>query len=198
MKKLLSIVALCLIAILAGTIIVFSCVDKDNNINLKNPDYIEILVNKQSGVPSESYYKDDAIAERKEIYDDIIKLYNASFKQKIMSGIFQGILFDKVEVVRNRQSLTSILSNGTFIAFNYYDDQSLSLKNKNYVYKNVTTSAESIPYKTIYVEVKNTDAMTDINIYIKNKESENDSTYRIVVKTKQASLYNYIQENFAD
>ena len=32
MKKILSIVALCLIAVIAGTIIVFSCVDKDYNL----------------------------------------------------------------------------------------------------------------------------------------------------------------------
>lgn len=189
MKKILSIVALCLIAVLAGVIIIFAVVDKDYNLNLQSPDYIQICINKASNENVESYDKNDAILERKDIYNNVMKLYNESFTQKIMSGIFQGIIFDKTEIVY--QYSTNFLSNGTFIAFNYNDEQILKLNGEVYTYKNNT----NIKYKTLYVEVKDTNAMTDIYIYVKSMDA-NNSYYRYVVKAEQSELYNYLHENF--
>ena len=48
MKKILSIVALCLIAVIAGVIIVFAVVDKNYNPNLLAPDYIQICINEEN------------------------------------------------------------------------------------------------------------------------------------------------------
>lgn len=190
MKKILSICALCLIAILAGVIIIFAVVDKDYNLNLSSPDYIQVCINKASNENVESYDKNDAISERKEVYNNVMKLYNESFKQKIMSGIFQGIIFDKTEIVYQYTS-DSFLTNGTFIAFNYNDEQTLKLNGKVYTYKNKT----NIKYKTLWVEVKDTTAMSDIYIYVKSIDADN-SYYRYVVKAEQSELYNYLHENF--
>ena len=118
MKKVLSIVALGLIAVLAGVIILFACIDKSYNPNIQEPDYIQIYINKTSGQNAESYFKNDEIADRKAVYDNVMKLYNSSFNQKIMSGIFQGILFDNAEIVRDSSKSLSNLT-GTYIAFNY-------------------------------------------------------------------------------
>jgi len=194
MKKILSIVALCLIAALAAVIIIFAVVDKNYNPNLQAPDYIQICINKSSDENVESYDKNDTISERKDVYNKVMKLYNESFSQKIMSGIFQGIVFNKTEIVRNVvTSIDSILSNGTYIAFNYNDDQILKLNGEVYTYKNET----NIKYKTLYVEVKNTTAMTDINIYVKKIDADS-SYYRFIVKAEQSELYKYLQDNFKD
>lgn len=187
MKKVLSIVALCLIAILAGTIIVFSCVDRNYNIKLADPDFIQIQINSTEN--GESYFKTDSDSERQEKYNKVMELYNKSFKQKIMSGIFQGVISNSAKIERNVVSVNSFLTSGTYIAFNYNDPQTLKLNGKIY---------ENIQFQKVYVEVKNTDAVSDINIYVVNKGSQNYSNYHYVVKAKQANLYEYIQENFAD
>lgn len=192
MKKILSIGALCLIAVLAAVIIIFAVVDKNFNPNLQTPDYIQICINKTSNANVESYDKNDEISERKDIYNNVMKLYNDSFNQKIMSGIFQGIVFSDTTIVRQGTSVSSLLSGGTFIAFNYNDTQILKLNGKVYSYNNET----NIEYRTLYVEVKNSSAMTDINIYVKKIDSDY-SYYRFVVKAEQAELYDYLHKNFA-
>lgn len=191
MKKVLSIIALCLIAVLAGTIIVFSCVDKSYNLNLTKPDYIEISINNSNA--KESYYS-NGDEEHKAVYVKVMKLYDESYKQKIMSGIFSGTIFSKPVIVRNGQSISNILSNGTFIVFNYADEQTLKLNGKDYTYTYSGGSTDSnIKYKTLYVEVKDTDSVTTFNIYVKNISSDY-SYYRYSVQGKQADLYDYLQK----
>lgn len=197
MKKVLSIVALCLIAVLAGVIILFACIDKSYNPKIQEPDYIQIYINKTSGQNVESYYKNDEFSDRQAIYDNVMKLYNQSFNQKVMSGIFQGILFDNAKIVRESKSLSTLT--GTYIAFNYSELQTLKLNGKVYTYKNGTTTETNIQFKTLWVEVKDVDAMSDINIYVEyyNQNSSSEtSKYKYVVKAQQSDLYDYIQENF--
>ena len=122
-----------------------------------------------------------------------MKLYNDGFTQKIMSGIFQGIIFDNINIIRQGVSIDNLLSNGTFIAFNYNDDQTLRLNGEVYTYKNET----NIKYRTLYVEVKDTTAMSDIYIYVKSIDSDY-SYFRYVLKAEQSELYNYLHENFND
>lgn len=197
MKKLLSIIALCLIAIIAGTIVIFAVVDKDYNLNLTKPDYIEIKINNNSN--AQSYYADDEFADRQAVYNEVMKLYNESFKQKIMSAIFGGTISSKPTI--QKQYSTSFLSSGTFIIFNYEDEQELMLNGKSYEHKKAdgTISEKNIKYKTLYVEVKDSTAMTDFNIYVKYENSSNStaSYYRYTVKAQQSKLYQYLQENFA-
>ena len=197
MKKVLSIVALCLIAVLAGAIILFACIDKSYNPKIQEPDYIKIYINKTSGQNVESYYKNDEFSDRKAVYDNVMKLYNESFNQKIMSGIFQGILFEDAKIVKESKSLSTLT--GTYIAFNYNELQTLKLNGEVYTYKNGTTTETNIQFNTLYVEVKDTTAMSDINIYVEyyNQSSSSEtSRYKYVVKAEQSDLYKYIQENF--
>lgn len=195
MKKILSIVALCLIALLAGTIILFAFINKSYNPNLSNPDYIEVYVNYSGSNNVESYYKNDEFSDRQAIYNKVMELYNNSFNQNIMSGIFQGTIFSKTNITRPGTSKDSALSGGIFIAFNYNDEQTLKLNGENYVYTSGSYTEKDIKYKTLYVEVKNSDAMTDIKIYV---QPTNTTTLRYCynVKASQSALYNYIQENF--
>mgnify|MGYP006325883479 CR=1 FL=1 len=197
MKKVLSIIALCLIAVLAGAIILFACIDKSYNPKIQEPDYIKIYINKTSGQNVESYYKNDEFSDRKAVYDNVMKLYNESFNQKIMSGIFQGILFEDAKIVKESKSLSTLT--GTYIAFNYNELQTLKLNGEVYTYKNGTTTETNIKFNTLYVEVKDTTAMSDINIYVEyyNQSSSSEtSRYKYVVKAEQSDLYKYIQENF--
>lgn len=195
MKKVLSIIALCLIGVLAATIIIFSTVNTSYNLNLAKPDYIEVSINNSNY--KESYYA-NGDEEHKAVYNKIMNLYNASFKQKIMSGIFSGVIFNKPKIVYSGTSKNSILNNGTFIIFNYSSEQTLMLNGKPYTYTYSSGSTETnIKYNTLYVEVKNSNSITTFNIYVKNINSDY-SYYRYSVQAKQADLYNYIQQNFAN
>ena len=195
MKKILSIVALCLIALLAGTIILFTFINKSYNPNLSSPDYIEVYVNYSGSNNVESYYKNDEFSDRQEVYNKVMELYNNSFNQNIMSGVFQGTIFSKTTITRPGTSKDNALSGGVFIAFNYNDEQTLKLNGTDYVYTSGSYTEKDIKYRTLYVEVKNSDAMTDIKIYV---QPTNTTTLRYCynVKASQSALYNYIQENF--
>jgi len=193
MKKVLSIISLCLIAVLAVAIIVFSTVNTNYNLNLTKPDYIEISINNSN--TKESYYSngDD---EHKQVYNKVMELYNASYKQKIMSGIFSGVLFNKPTIIYSTSSVNSILNNGSFIVFNYNNEQTLTLNGKPYTYTSSSGSqTTNIKYNKLYVQVKNSNSITTFNIYVKNIDNDY-SYYRYSVQAKQADLYSYIQENF--
>ncbi len=189
MKKVLSIVALCLIGILAGTIIVLSCVNKDFNLNLQNPDFVEVWIN--SSTDRKTFEKDDSYAENKEIYNEIMNLYNESFKQKLMSSLFNGTIGEKA-VIKNwgyNKSTTSVTNSGTWLVFGYNDTQTLKVNGKDYT----DNTSNSKNYKKLYIQVKNSDNMTTFDIYVQ-KDGTTNSYYYYTARAKQANLYKYLNE----
>ena len=192
MKKVLSIVALCLIGILAGTIIVFSCVNKDYNLNLTNPDSISVYINKSYKESSEAYSLDSDDAH-KEIYNKILSLYNDSFKQKMMSAFFNGTLNEGVKITKEYRNLSSLTSTGTWLVFDYnLNPQTIKLNGKDYK----DDSSYSKEYDKALVEVKNSETMTTFTIYLAKRESDY-SYYHYTVRAKQCDLYNYLNDNLA-
>lgn len=189
MKKVLSIIALCLIGILAGTIIVLSCVNKDFNLNLNNPDFVEVWID--STTSRKTFEKDDAYAENKEIYNQIMNLYNESFKQKLMSSLFNGTIGEKA-VVKNwgyNKSTTSITSSGTWLVFGYNDAQTIKVNGKDYT----DNTSNTKNYKKLFIQVKDSENMTTFDIYVQKEDSSN-SYYYYTARAKQASLFEYLNE----
>lgn len=191
MKKTLSYVALGLIFVLAVVIIAFTFVEKNFNINLENPYSINIISN---GTPSESYFSDSNVSENKEIYNKLLSEYNNSFKQKVMSSLFQGILASNAKIERVNSSMSTIDS-GTYLHFVYNDAQTLKLNGKVYTYhySNSTSTDTNIQYKDVYVQVLDADSMSQINVYV-TKEGNSNLTYKYVVYANQSALYDYITE----
>jgi len=117
-----------------------------------------------------------------------------------MSGLFQGILGDNAEIVRmsSTTSKSSALSSGTYLCFEYNEVQTLKLNGKVYQYKYSSGSLEDpVQYKNVYIEVKDSSSMTDINVYIQAVDSQGNNQdyfrYKFVVKASQADLYDYIK-----
>lgn len=190
MKKALSIVALCLIGVLAGIIIVFSCVNKDYNLNLSNPDFINVYINTTLSENKPSYSQDD---ETKDIYNKIISLYNESFKQNMMSAFFNGALGEKPQITKEYKSISNITSSGTWLVFDYnLHPQTIKLNGKEYT----DNSSYSKEYDQALVEVKDSDTMTTFTIYLV-KTGSDYSYYHYTVRAKQTNLYSYLNENFA-
>lgn len=198
MKKVLSIVALCLIAVLAGTIIVFSCINKDFNLNLNNPDFINIYIN-SSTKTGESYgLGTEFDDEHKEVYNKIMSLYNESFKQKMMSALFNGTLTEKTKITKHSSSKTvsSIVGSGIWLEFNYSDNQKIKLNGKDYD----DDSTWSKEYNRAFVEVKESSTATTFEIYLVTTTSSGSSYsyYHYTVRATQSNLYEYLNTNFAD
>ncbi len=190
MKKALSIVALCLIGVLAGIIIVFSCVNKDYNLNLSNPDFINVYINTTLSENKPSYSQDD---ETKDVYNKIISLYNESFKQNMMSAFFNGALGEKPQITKKPETISNITSSGTWLVFDYnLHPQTIKLNGKEYT----DNSSYSKEYDRALVEVKDSDTMTTFTIYLV-KTGSDYSYYHYTVRAKQTNLYSYLNENFA-
>lgn len=191
MKKTLSYVALGLIFVLAVVIIAFTFIEKNFNINLENPYSISIRSN---GTESESYFSDSSVSENKEVYNKLLNEYNNSYKQKIMSSLFQGILASNARIERVNSSMSTIDS-GTYLHFVYNDVQTLKLNGKVYTYHyaNSTATDTNIQYKDVYVQVLDSNSMSQINVYV-SKVGTSNLTYKYVVYANQGSLYNYITE----
>ena len=193
MKKVLSIVALCLIGILAGTIIVFSCVNKDYNLNLTNPDSISVYINKSLTENSEAYSLDSDDAH-KEVYNKILSLFNESFKQKMMSAFFNGTLNEGVTITKEYKNLSSLTSTGTWLVFDYnLNPQTIKLNGKDYK----DDSSYSKEYDKAIVEVKDSETMTTFSIYLKAKSKKDSSYYHYTVRAKQGDLYDYLNDDLA-
>lgn len=191
MKKTLSYVALGLIFVLAVVIIAFTFVEKNFNINLENPYSVSI---RNNGTESESYFFDSDVSENKEIYNKLLNEYNNSYKQKIMSSLFQGILASNARIERVNSSMSTIDS-GTYLHFVYNDAQTLKLNGKVYTYHyaNSTATDTNIQYKDVYVQVLDSNSMSQINVYVSKVETSN-LTYKYVVYANQGNLFDYITE----
>lgn len=192
MKKTLSYVALGLIFVLAIVIIAFTFVEKNFNINLENPYSISI---RNNGTESESYFFDSDVSENKEIYNKLLNEYNNSYKQKIMSSLFQGILASNARIERVNSSMSTIDS-GTYLHFVYNDAQTLKLNGKVYTYHfpSPSTSIDTnIPYSEAYVQVLDSNSMSQINVYV-SKVGTSNLTYKYVVYANQGNLFDYITE----
>lgn len=189
MKKVLSYIALGLIFVLAATIIAFTFVEKNFNINVSNPYSINVITN---GTAGESYFSDSEVTENKEIYNKILGKYNDSYKQKVMSSLFQGLLTTNARIERVNSSM-STLNSGTYLHFVYNDEQTLKLNGKVYTYYYANSSAKDtdIKYNDLYVQVLNSNAMSQINVYV-SKVGTSNLTYKYVVYANQSDLYNYI------
>lgn len=198
MRKILSYVALGFIVVLAGVIVALTFISKDYNINLNNPDRMKVYINNSAS--NISFIKNDADSEENaKIYSELLKKYNASYKQKIMSGLFQGILGDNAEIVKiSGTSKTTALSGGTYLCFEYNEVQTLKLNGKVYQYeRNDGNLEDPVEYKNVYIEVKDSSNMTNINIYVQELDSQGNSQdyfyYKFVVRASQADLYDYIE-----
>ena len=191
MKKVLSIIALCLIGVLAGVIIVFSCVNKDYNLKLSSPDFVRVYVNTTTAGEA---YSADSDETHKQIYNKIMSLYNDSYKQKLMSALFNGTLGDKTSITREYKNINNAIGSGIWLEFNYNSNpQTIKLNGKDYT----DDSTYSKEYDRAFVEVKDSDTVTTFTIYLAKSDSDY-SHYHYTVRAKQANLYKYLSENFAN
>ena len=188
MKKIISIIAMALVALVACTAIVFTFVPKDFNIGIENPSYFIVYNGTETPV---SIYNNE---EQGETYDKIIELYNSSFKTSLLNSLFQGKIGISPYIIEKYQSLTSndlSKSGKVFLEFRYDSVQTLKLNGQKYT----EASTSETNYVSIILEVLDSSNLTEVNAYLRYKEEgTNDySWYRFVTQASQSALFDYLQ-----
>lgn len=185
-SKILSLVLLAVALMLAVGTILLAVLPKNYNIGLAEPTRIVIHANanEYADINKSEYTKSDDNG----VYDKLMKLYNNSFKTTCINAMFQGKLFDSAVINEGYKSLSSL--NGIYIEFLYDDSQELKINGQKYDADIINDT----DYRSVVIEVKNSNSLTQINAYVKYRDTlSNDYSYvRFVSYAEQADLYNYI------
>lgn len=184
-NKILSLVLLALASVLALGTILCAVLPKNYNINLAEPTRIVVHSSTNADVNKSVYEKGSSNG----VYEKIIKLYNNSFNTTALNAMFQGKLFDSVAVAEGYKSISSL--NGTYIEFLYDETQQVKLNGQVYDANIVS----DVNYRSVVIEIKDTDNLTQINAYVRYKDTlENEYSYvRFVSYAIQGELFNYIE-----
>lgn len=157
---------------------------KDYNYNFADPSVIKVRLNGFGNGLVPTFEKGD-----KE-YDEIMKLYNDSFKSKILIALFGGKLNEKVTVTEDYKSMSTL--NGTILEFFYNTVQELKVNGEKYEAKIISDES----YITVYIQIQNVNSLTQVDAYVRyrNSSSNNYSYLKLSTYANQARLYKYLQD----
>lgn len=180
-SRIISVIMLVILSLLAVGIIACAIVPKNYNINLNSPDRIVIYTDDDSSDQSTYYAGSDE-------YKKIISLYNDSFKTSLMGSLFQGKLTASAKIVEGYVSLSSI--DKVYIEFVYDESQKVTLNGTEYKASIISDTS----YRSIFIEVNSSSSLTEVNAYVRYKDTqENSYSYlRYSTYAAQADLYDYI------
>ena len=186
-KKIITIVALALVACLVFITILLACLPKqqyDGVFASTNGAVRDVVVFK-SGKVSSAYDKDSAE------YNKIVELYKKGLKQNVLLSMFDGSLSFKAGIEAHTTNVELNSSVNTYVVFEYNEEQTLKWYGNEYHKSN----GSNVTFNTIVVSVTNTsNTMQECNIYICTSRTDKVATpvYRITACAKQYDLYNYI------
>lgn len=189
MKKILTIIALSIIAVLATTTIVLACV-KYNFTVIKLDDVAAVTI--YNGTNSELF---DGDLAKKEQMNKVVDLYKKGSKQNLLNAIFQGNVGYKNTVSRtySNELSSKVGQSGTVaieLAFN--QARNLILDGKEYKYEDKTT----ISYRYATILLTNTNGVEEYTIYLYSAKSGSLSSYyyKVTGLGSFTQLYNYVTE----
>jgi len=184
MKKILSIILAVILGVIATSVLACSFIPKQFNINLTAPDLIKVW---------NSEDQQGAYLQGSEEYDEIMALYNESFKTTILSALFYGKAFATSSIVDGYQNIsTSSLLNADddlFIEFWYDTVQTVQFEGAEY------EEEFDNKYVSIMVEVLDFSSLTQFKAYVRYGEAGTAtySYYRYLTYGIQENLYEYVQ-----
>ncbi len=181
-KRVFGIIAVAVIFTLACLVVVSAIVPKSYNFNFNNPQSITILSNNQT------IEKDD------DRYNEIMEKFNNGFNVKFIEAFFQGKGFQGVSTISNTTYLdSSSLKNDKtiLIEFKFGVDQDTNLHGAN-----ISLSSNEKTYRSVVIEIVNSENLTKINAYLKYNTADSTSHIAYVTYAKHADLFKYLSENF--
>lgn len=181
-KKIFSIVIVSVIFVLACLVVVSAIVPKSYSFGLAEPQSITIKSNNQT------------IEKNDERFATIMEKFNSGFDVKFIEAFFQGKGFQGVSTVSNTTYLeSSSLTNGdkVLIEFKYGTDQNTNLNGAN-----ISLANNEKTYRSVVIEIVNSENLTKINAYLKYNTSDSTSHIAYVTYAKHSDLFKYLSENF--
>lgn len=192
-KKVLSIVILCVIVAITVATIVLAVVPK----TLYNPiadGYSAITIYKDT--QSNTYKNVENNSEQdREVVEKVESLHGDSIQDNILSTIFQGTSSFEESVVYEK-SATDCMSNvakksgAVCLIFNYLDEQVLKINDEVYTHPDATGDNNTIVYTKMFMEVSNNQDFQECTVYLAG--SNNKSNFKIKFLAHQSDLYEYL------
>lgn len=185
-KKIIIGVSLGLVVALIATIITLAVVQKSYKPEIDLSPKTVTVVEVSTG---DEFTSGVAFAN-KEKHEEIVELFDESFKQNILGGIFAGNLSNQIEIdlVSNLPSF----SEGYKITFEYKADMVLKLNGEKYVYG--TNTEKEILFQTIILNVTETEGYQQLSMYAKEVVSNKTYYYEITTIANTQNLYDYLSQ----
>ncbi len=182
MKKAYLIVSLVMVGILLISTMVLAFIPKNFQLETtENPDYIDVYY---KGVNIGSYRDGDSE------YENILDLYNDSFKTGYLTAMFDGLSGVKPITKDGYNSFDLYDSAKIYILFNYNSNPQSYDKTEENIYDN--------EYTNLILEVsdeKGFNMITTIHMdEFRPDSSSNSAYYETVTYANQSNLYDYLAE----
>ena len=194
-KKVLSIVILCVIVAVTVATVVLAVVPK----TLYNPiddGYSAITVYKNT--KSNTYKSIAGNSEQdQKVVGNIEEKLALSVKDNILSTIFQGTGSFESTVVYEKTAtdcMSSVAkkSNGVCLIFNYLDEQTLVIDGEEYTHPDATGEGKTIVYTKMFMPVSNNEEFQECTVYLAG--SNNKSNFKIKFLAHQSELFDYLSD----
>ncbi len=153
-KKITAIVSLSIIAFIIIATIIMANVKVDYGIKCATPNEIHISSSLDTFDPADEQTK-----------SKIVSIINKASKESSLNALFNGGLFAHAKVNSDTDNGTTTIktsSNSVYVNYVYSTPQVLKQGNKNYKDDN----GNNYLYKELCFEVKNTDGVEEIKVYI--------------------------------
>ena len=191
-KKITAIVSLVIVGILMITTLILANITVNRRINCADPNSVWVFTgtvwNAGSGRETS-----------KEEKDKIVDLINNASKGKLLSTMFNGNYYKKVEIEKADSLINISTPRGFgydyFVCYNYNNAQTLKLGNKDYKDDN----GEKYLYKQLYFGVKSVEGRAVFDVYVAPYLNANGGVnenynylYRYQLTADFGELYNYL------
>lgn len=172
-KRIILISLSSLLILIMLTSFVCSLFKVDYKFNLNTPQSIAIIS------PNTT---DEEMISTQNKYNEIMDLYNKSFKENYLTALFSGLAFKQVKTDTNiYQNISSLKRNGSYMLHFYY--------NEPQEYK---VGSSTRTYTEVYIQVVPSTKLVEINAYIK-PQSSSYCQCKLTTYAKQQDLYNRIK-----
>ena len=193
LSKVLTIVAVALVALIAATAITLSIVKTDFNqvIDTEKVDSITVyLQDDKDNCYSTEHNPDD--------FNKMKELYNVGTKETILSTLFQGAFSEeaKAECLPTSKSVSSLKTpetENTFVLkFTFSEQQKLVVNGETITDSSIYGTDKSVYYDTVYLNVEDNDTLTKVRCYIVSSSASTYCYRYVSFSTHHSELYDYV------
>lgn len=192
-KKIISIVIISVVMAIIVATVVLALVTK----TFYNPiadGYNYIAIYQKDNSTSNRYSTNDDREEQKEVTGKIAEYLEKSFKDNILSSMFQGTgSFENKVVYVSTNIESNVLKNSTCLVFGYLDEQKLIFNGQEYKNPQATDPTKTVTFNKLVMPLSNDNDFQERVVYL--VDGNGNSNYQIKFLAHQSDLYTYVEES---